>query len=149
MSHIRFKVPQELAELALQALETAADSGKVRRGTNEATKAIERSTAVLVYIAEDVQPPEVIVHLPLLCEEKNIPFVVSWDFPVMTFGWGTQWLKKYTEYFNKKGNNAFSIARLSLQNYSKWEQQVDAWMKPVIQSKKYPDWLKQETCKDG
>ena len=73
MSHIRFKVPQELAELALQALEIAADSGKVRRGTNEATKAIERSTAVLVYIAEDVQPPEVIVHLPLLCDEKNIP----------------------------------------------------------------------------
>ncbi len=75
MSHIRFKVPQELAELALQALEIAADSGKIRRGTNEATKAIERSTAVLVYIAEDVQPPEVIIHLPLLCDEKNIPYI--------------------------------------------------------------------------
>jgi len=73
--HIRFNVPKELADMALQALEVASDSGKVRRGTNEATKAIERSVATLVYIAEDVQPPEVVAHLPLLCEEKNIPYV--------------------------------------------------------------------------
>ena len=73
--YIRFNTPKELSDVALQALEVAADSGKVRRGTNEATKAIERSVAILIYIAEDVQPPEVIAHLPLLCEEKNIPYV--------------------------------------------------------------------------
>ena len=73
--HIRFNMPQELADLALQALEIATESGKVRRGTNEATKAIERSVAALIYIAEDVQPPEVVAHLPFLCEEKSIPYV--------------------------------------------------------------------------
>ncbi|MCK4635155.1 MAG: ribosomal L7Ae/L30e/S12e/Gadd45 family protein, partial [Candidatus Aenigmarchaeota archaeon] len=46
-----------------------------RKGTNEATKAIERGAAELVVIAKDVDPPEIVMHLPPLCEEKNIPFV--------------------------------------------------------------------------
>ena len=50
-------------------------TGKIRRGTNETTKAIERGIAKLVIIAEDVTPPEVVAHLPLLCEEKKIPFI--------------------------------------------------------------------------
>ena len=41
---------------------------------NEVTKAIERGTAKLVVIAEDVSPKEITQHIPLLCEEKNIPF---------------------------------------------------------------------------
>jgi large subunit ribosomal protein L7Ae len=47
----------------------------VRKGTNETTKAIERAQAKLVIIAEDVDPPEVVAHLPLLCEERKIPYV--------------------------------------------------------------------------
>jgi large subunit ribosomal protein L7Ae len=47
----------------------------VRKGTNETTKAVERAQAKLVVIAEDVDPPEVVAHLPLLCEERKIPYV--------------------------------------------------------------------------
>ena len=53
----------------------ASKSGNVRKGTNEATKAVERAQAKLVVIAEDVDPPEVIAHLPLLCDERKIPYV--------------------------------------------------------------------------
>ncbi len=73
--YVRIAVPKELATKALQALQQASESGKIRRGTNETTKAIERGTAKLVIIAEDVTPPEVVAHLPLLCEEKKIPFI--------------------------------------------------------------------------
>ncbi len=59
----------------LHAVEIARNTGKVRIGTNEATKAIERGIAKLVVIAEDVQPKEFVMHLPSLCEEKKIPFV--------------------------------------------------------------------------
>ena len=48
---------------------------KSKKGVNETTKAIERKTAQLVIIAEDVTPEEIVVHLPMLCEEKTIPFV--------------------------------------------------------------------------
>ncbi|MEK0339111.1 MAG: ribosomal L7Ae/L30e/S12e/Gadd45 family protein, partial [Nitrosopumilus sp.] len=49
--------------------------GKVKKGTNEATKAIERGTSKLIIIAEDVEPPEVVAHLPILCEEQGVAFV--------------------------------------------------------------------------
>ncbi len=59
----------------LEALEIARTTGKIRKGANEATKAIEKGIAKLVIYAEDVAPKEIIMHLPLLCKEKNIPCV--------------------------------------------------------------------------
>lgn len=53
-------------------IEKARKTGKVEKGTNEVTKAIERGTAKFVVYATDVEPKEIIQHLPLLCKEKNI-----------------------------------------------------------------------------
>ncbi len=58
----------------LEIVETARATGKIRKGVNEATKSVERGEAKLVVAAEDVSPPEIIMHLPILCEEKKIPF---------------------------------------------------------------------------
>jgi large subunit ribosomal protein L7Ae len=60
-------------EKILHIIETARNTGKIRIGTNEATKAVERGIAKLVVIADDVQPKEVTMHLPPLCNEKKIP----------------------------------------------------------------------------
>jgi len=60
-------------EKVLEAIEVAKATGKLRRGTNETTKAIERGTAKLVVVAKDITPPEIVMHLPMLCKEKNIP----------------------------------------------------------------------------
>jgi large subunit ribosomal protein L7Ae len=59
----------------LEAIEVARTSGKIRKGANEATKAIEKSEAKLVVYAADVTPKEIVMHLPLLCKDKNIPCV--------------------------------------------------------------------------
>ncbi|MBT4258254.1 50S ribosomal protein L7ae [archaeon] len=56
-------------------IEKAKKSGKIEKGTNEVTKAIERETAKLVVYAKDVEPKEIVQHLPVLCKEKNIPCV--------------------------------------------------------------------------
>jgi large subunit ribosomal protein L7Ae len=53
-------------------IEKAKKTGKIEKGTNEVTKAIERGTAKLVVYASDVEPKEIIQHIPLLCEEKKI-----------------------------------------------------------------------------
>lgn len=74
-NYIRFETPKELQNDALKALEMARDTGKIKKGTNETTKAIERGNAKLVVIASDVEPPEVVMHLPLLCNEKKIPYL--------------------------------------------------------------------------
>ena len=73
--YVKFTVPKEVAEAAYEALKIAHESGKIRKGTNEATKSIERGKAKLVLIAENVTPPEVVAHLPLLCEERKTPYV--------------------------------------------------------------------------
>lgn len=57
----------------LEAVEIARTTGKIRKGANEATKAIEKGNAKLVVYADDVSPKEVVMHLPLLCKEKNVP----------------------------------------------------------------------------
>ena len=73
--YIKYETPTELANAAYEALQIATKTGQVRKGTNETTKAIERNTAKLVIIAEDVEPPEVVAHLPILCEERKISHI--------------------------------------------------------------------------
>ncbi len=57
----------------LEIVELARKTGKIKKGSNEVTKALERGTAKLVVTAADVNPKEVIMHLPLLAKEKGIP----------------------------------------------------------------------------
>ena len=66
---------ENVNEKALQALEAARTNGKIKKGTNEVTKSIERGTAKLVVVAKDVSPPEITMHIPLLAKEKNVPCV--------------------------------------------------------------------------
>jgi large subunit ribosomal protein L7Ae len=73
--YVKFETPADLVNPILEALRVAATSGKVKKGTNEATKAIERGSSKLIIIAEDVEPPEVVAHLPILCEEQGAAFV--------------------------------------------------------------------------
>ncbi|MEK6824931.1 MAG: ribosomal L7Ae/L30e/S12e/Gadd45 family protein [Nanoarchaeota archaeon] len=54
-------------------IEKSKKTGKVDKGTNEVTKAVERGVAKLVVYAADVNPKEIVAHLPMLCKEKNVP----------------------------------------------------------------------------
>jgi large subunit ribosomal protein L7Ae len=74
-SYVKFEVSEEIQNKALEALEIARDTGKIKKGSNEATKAIERSIAGLVLIGGDVEPEEIVMHLAPLCEEKKIPYI--------------------------------------------------------------------------
>jgi len=75
--YVDFDVPAGLEEDAIEALQVARDTGSVKKGTNETTKAVERGNAELVYVAEDVQPEEVVMHLPDLAAEKGIPYLFA------------------------------------------------------------------------
>ncbi len=68
----QMEVPQELLDRVYEAVEVAKATGKLKKGSNEVTKAIERGTAKFVVVAKDVNPPEIVMHIPILCEEKNI-----------------------------------------------------------------------------
>lgn len=65
----------ESIEKAYEAVEVARATGKIKKGSNEVTKALERGTAKLVCVAKDVSPKEIVMHIPVLAKEKGIPCV--------------------------------------------------------------------------
>jgi len=73
-SDVKTQAPKDVVDKIIQVLEMAKNTGKIRKGTNETTKAIEKGQAQFVVIAEDVEPAEIVMHLPSLCEEKKIPY---------------------------------------------------------------------------
>jgi len=76
MSYVDWQAPEGLMKEAVEFVTRVREAGgKVRKGVNEVTKAIEREQAKLVLIAMDVNPPEIVMHLPPLCKEKNIPYI--------------------------------------------------------------------------
>ncbi len=76
MIDLNAEIKKEIQDKAYEAVELAKKTGKIKKGTNEATKAIERGVAKLVVVARDVNPKEIIMHLPALCEEKGIKCVL-------------------------------------------------------------------------
>ncbi|MHA1965142.1 MAG: 50S ribosomal protein L7Ae [Candidatus Thorarchaeota archaeon] len=74
-SFVEWEPTEELQKKALEALEIAKDTGRIKKGINEATKSIERGIARLVVVAEDVEPQEVIMYLPGLCDDKKAPYI--------------------------------------------------------------------------
>jgi large subunit ribosomal protein L7Ae len=71
---VKFEMPKDLADKVVEAVTIAKASGKIRKGVNETTKAIERGIAKLVVIAQDVTPEEILMHLPVICDEKKVPY---------------------------------------------------------------------------
>ncbi len=72
--YVKFEMPKELADKVYELVELARDGGKIRKGTNEVTKLVERGETQMVVMAEDVSPPEILMHMPALCEERSVPY---------------------------------------------------------------------------
>jgi large subunit ribosomal protein L7Ae len=73
-AYVKFEVSKEVTDKIVEAIRLAKQSGAVKKGVNEVTKSIERGLASFVVIAEDVEPEEVVMHIPMLCEQKKITF---------------------------------------------------------------------------
>jgi large subunit ribosomal protein L7Ae len=90
-AYVKFEPSEEFIKKTLKLVEMVAATQKakeemlkkegkvleekmIRRGTNEVTKAVDRGKAKLVVIAMDVEPEEIVMHLPPLCEEKGVPY---------------------------------------------------------------------------
>jgi large subunit ribosomal protein L7Ae len=69
------ELTKEQSEELLRILEVVKQNGKVKKGANEATKSLERGLAKIVILAKDVNPAELIMHLPLIAQEKSITCV--------------------------------------------------------------------------
>lgn len=59
----------------LNIVQQAVNYKQLKKGANEATKTLNRNLAELIVMAADAEPIEILLHLPLLCEDKNVPYV--------------------------------------------------------------------------
>ncbi|XP_020643572.1 NHP2-like protein 1 isoform X2 [Pogona vitticeps] len=65
----------QLTKTLLDLVQQACNYKQLRKGANEATKTLNRGIAEFIVMAADAEPLEIILHLPLLCEDKNVPYV--------------------------------------------------------------------------
>ena len=75
--HVAFDTPEDLYESVYEMVKSLGKDGRggLKKGANEVTKAAERGTARMVVMAEDVNPSELLAHIPMICREKSIPFM--------------------------------------------------------------------------
>ena len=75
-------------------------------------------------------------------ETKIIPMVLSWDFPVVQFGEGRKWHRRYTDFYSASGTHAWDIAREGLLHAADWSRQIDRWQAPYINDETKPLWYR-------
>jgi large subunit ribosomal protein L7Ae len=78
--HIAFETPKDVQDSVYDLVKLVGNgNGRIKKGSNEVTKAAERGTAQMIVMAENVNPAELLAHIPLICKEKKIPFIYVED----------------------------------------------------------------------
>jgi non-lysosomal glucosylceramidase len=75
-------------------------------------------------------------------EKRTVPIVLAWDLPVIQFGGGRKWYRKYTDFFGRTGTNAWAVAKTGLQNADAWSKAIDDWQRPYISDESKPLWYR-------
>ena len=75
-------------------------------------------------------------------ERRVVPMVIAWDMPVVEFGSGRKWYRRYTEFYGTNGANALSIARDGMLNSAAWSDAIDAWQARYVNDESKPLWYR-------
>ena len=65
----------DLTTIILELVQQALNYKQLKRGCNESTKTLNRGQAQLIIMAADTEPIEILMQIPLLCEDKNVYYV--------------------------------------------------------------------------
>ncbi len=75
-------------------------------------------------------------------ETLEVPFILSWDFPVTEFAAGVNYFRRYTDFFGGNGENAWQIATTALKQYHNWRSHIQNWQNPILERPDLPNWFK-------
>ena len=75
-------------------------------------------------------------------EKRIVPMVIAWDLPVVQFGAGRKWHRRYTDFYGSSGLNSWAIARDGLKNATVWSDAIDAWQSPYVNDESKPLWYR-------
>ncbi|XP_041368732.1 H/ACA ribonucleoprotein complex subunit 2-like protein [Gigantopelta aegis] len=65
---------RKLTKRLYKVIKKAGKQNKLRKGVREVQKYVRKGEKGIMVIAGDVSPVDVISHMPLVCEESNIPY---------------------------------------------------------------------------
>ncbi|KAK4750781.1 hypothetical protein SAY87_004263 [Trapa incisa] len=66
---------KKLCKRTLKLVRKAAEHKCLKRGVKEVVKSIRRGNKGLCVIAGNISPIDVITHVPILCEDAEIPYI--------------------------------------------------------------------------
>jgi len=66
---------EKLSQSLLDLVQQASHARQLKKGANECTKTLNRGIAEIIVLAADTSPLAILLHLPLLCEDKNVAYV--------------------------------------------------------------------------
>lgn len=73
---------------------------------------------------------------------RKIPFFVAWDLPIAEFAEGVEYYRRYTDFFGRNGQNAWSMIRTAMKHYETWRDNIKALQNPILQREDLPGWFK-------
>ncbi len=73
-------------------------------------------------------------------ERRSVRFAIAWDLPMVEFGAGRRWWKRYTRDWGRTGTRAWDLARHALENGPAWRTAIEAWQAPYLNDAARPDW---------
>ena len=73
---------------------------------------------------------------------RSIRFSLAWDLPVVEFGGGRRWWKRYTRDWGRDGERAWDLACHALEAAPAWRRMIEEWQSPILEDPARPDWYK-------
>ena len=79
--HVDFETPAEVQDSVYEFVKKVGKDGqgRIKKGMNEVIKVCERGDAKFVVMAENVNPGELLMPIPLICKERGIPYIYVAD----------------------------------------------------------------------
>jgi non-lysosomal glucosylceramidase len=73
---------------------------------------------------------------------RKVPVILAWDLPITEFAQEVRYYRRYTDFYGRNGQNAWSMIRTALKHGDTWRDQIQQWQSPILQNPELPDWFK-------
>ncbi len=72
----------------------------------------------------------------------EIRFAIAWDLPLVEFGSGRRWRKRYTRFWGATGERSVDLAAYTFARAAEWRAAIEAWHAPVLADPTLPAWYR-------
>jgi non-lysosomal glucosylceramidase len=71
-----------------------------------------------------------------------VRFSIAWDVPLVRFGSGRRWTRRYTREWGTSGARAAELAARAVTCLPEWRTAIETWQRPILDAPDRPPWYK-------